>query len=235
MASNAAQLTTGLFTKMRNSAKKLLVKEEAIREAAKKATKNADELKHVDEMVNELRRMLNKTPEQMWKEFEYKHLMEIPPSKKPCFLAGTLVKTENGHLPIEQIKAGDKVFTYNLEKKQTEINTVTRVYENVTQKYLKINTQNSSIEATGQHRFWIPKQEKWLMANELKTGMYFIDSKQNLVEIRDLQIIESEEKTYNLEIENNHNYFVGQDEILTHNTNKVFKFSDETLYDFGFY
>lgn len=176
-----------------------------------------------------------KLAEKMWAEFTYEHLLKIPPTKKPCFLAGTLVKTENGHLPIEQIKVGDKVFTYNFEKKQTEINTVTHVYENVTQKYLKITTKNSCIEVTGQHRFWIPKQEKWLMANELKTGMHFLDTHKNLVEILTLEIIENTEKTYNLEIENNHNYFVGQDEILTHNTNKVFKFADETLYDFGFY
>lgn len=171
----------------------------------------------------------------MWAEFTYEHLMKIPPPKKPCFLAGTLVKTESGNIPIEQIKVGDKVFTYNFEKKQTELNTVTHVYENVTQKYLKITTKNSCIEATGQHRFWIPKQEKWLMANELKTGMHFLDTHKNLVEILTLEIIENTKKTYNLEIENNHNYFVGQDEILTHNTNKVFKFADETLYDFGFY
>lgn len=73
------------------------------------------------------------------------------------------------------------------------------------------------------------------MANELKTGMFFLNAQLNLVEILDVEIIESTEKTYNLEIDNNHNYFVGQDEILTHNTNKVFKFADETLYEFGFY
>lgn len=245
LLSLSGELTAAIKNGLRKSAKKLVKHENEIRKqldevviedgnSTRKLTET-DKTKFFEELKKVADNTINQTPEQMWKDFKYSDLMEIPPTKKPCFLAGTLVKTENGHLPIEQLKVGNKVYSYNLEKKQTEINTILRVYENVTQKYLKIKTQNSCIEATGQHRFWIPKQEKWLMANELKTGMHFLDTNKNLVEILNLEIIENIEKTYNLEIKNNHNYFVGQDEVLTHNTNKVFKFADDTLYDFGFY
>jgi len=37
------------------------------------------------------------------------------PCKSACFIAGTLVLTENGHKQIEDIEVGDKVWEYNEE------------------------------------------------------------------------------------------------------------------------
>src|SRR5690606_31213270 len=48
--------------------------------------------------------------QKMWDDFSYEELLKIPPVKKPCFLAGTVVKTEFGSFPIEDIAIGQKIY-----------------------------------------------------------------------------------------------------------------------------
>ncbi|WP_336947137.1 Hint domain-containing protein [Asaia sp. HN010] len=42
-----------------------------------------------------------------------------------CFLAGALIRTPNGAMPVERLKAGDEVCVWNPEKQKTEIRTLT--------------------------------------------------------------------------------------------------------------
>ncbi len=159
----------------------------------------------------------------MWKEFEYKHLSEIPPSKKPCFLAGTMVVTKNGLIKIEDIKTKDIVLTYNESNKNTEYCKVTFLHRNICIKYVKITTKNDVINATGRHLFYIPTVDKWIPARNLKKGMFFMNDKLQHTAIENIEIVDSKQKTYNLEVENNHNYFVSKDKILVHNAKRFAK------------
>lgn len=168
-------------------------------------------------------------------EFDYKDLLEIPPKKKPCFLAGTLVRTSKGLNSIENIAIGDEVYSYNFEKNQLELQLVSEVYSNVTEIYEHIKTENDIINATGQHLFWIPKEKAWIMANSLQVGMQFLSFDNKLVTIVSLEIIEKPEKTFNLEVENNHNYYVGVEGLLTHNETRVSKFASLETFEVEFY
>lgn len=151
----------------------------------------------------------------MWKEFEFDHLFETPP-KKPCFLAGTLVKTEKGFLPIEQIQTGDLVYAFNFERQIPELKSVTAVFVSNCDKYIEIQTPSDIIKATGGHRFWIPSKNKWIKARELVEGMFFQDFNGQNIEIVNLTIIDQIERTYNLEVEELQNYYVGKNQVLSH-------------------
>jgi phage terminase large subunit len=47
---------------------------------------------------------------------------------KGCFVAETLVNTPNGHKPIEQIKEGEIVYSWNVENKQLSVNKVLKTF-----------------------------------------------------------------------------------------------------------
>jgi hypothetical protein len=49
-----------------------------------------------------------------------------------CFIAGTLVLTEDGHKKIEDIKAGDKVWAYDEKTGKKELKEVTKLFRNET-------------------------------------------------------------------------------------------------------
>ncbi|WP_430613958.1 polymorphic toxin-type HINT domain-containing protein [Flavobacterium sp. JP2137] len=173
--------------------------------------------------------------QKMWDNFTYKDLLEVPPTKKPCFLAGTLVKTTTGKVAIEDVVPGQQVYAYNFALDKLEVRSVTEIYRNRTEVYICIQTQNGKIEATGKHQFWNPLEKKWIMANSLEVGMNLLDSKGQYIVIQSLEITASIVPTYDLEIEELHNYYVGEDEVLTHNKNRTSIFASTELINVEFY
>lgn len=228
-----------------------------IAKTAKEALGNDELSKGIDEIVAKTETEINnktQVPEQldeveikkqsskkikqaakMWDQFDYEDLLKIPPKKKPCFLEGTLVKTEKGLISIENISIGDKIYSYNFDTKQSDLQMVSEVYQNIAEIYLQIKTENDIIGVTGQHRFWIPVQKNWIMANGLQVGMEFLSFDNKLVTILSLEIISKTRKTFNLEVETHHNYFVGKDELLTHNATRPSKFASTEKFEFEFY
>lgn len=159
------------------------------------------------------------------------------PPKKPCFLAGTLVQTENGKIAIELIEKGTKVLAYNTKNEQTEYKTVLETFTNFTEKYVILTTeQDEVIKVTGAHLFYELTSKNWVAASNLSVGMHLMDDQKNSISIRSISVQKEPQPTYNLEVDDLHNYFVGTNQlILTHNANKKLKFTSEILYDFEFY
>ncbi|MBC8884050.1 Hint domain-containing protein [Flavobacterium piscinae] len=199
----------------------------------KKRKKEDFDEKPVNKALDDVEKL--KIAQKMWDEFEYKYLLEIPPSKKPCFLAGTMVKTEKGLVPIEDILVGQKVFAYNFEIKRTELKSVTQIFRNKAEKFVRVGIKDSFIEATGQHRFLLPEEKRWEMANGLKSGMKLLNSGGKIVIISSIGVLSEVVDTYNLEVEDHHNYFVGIDEVLTHNKTRTSIFANTDLIDVEFY
>ncbi|MGB5981097.1 MAG: Hint domain-containing protein [Nonlabens sp.] len=157
--------------------------------------------------------------------------------KKPCFLAGTLVHTIHGAKPIEEIKTGETVWCYNTEKGRMDQKQVTQTYRNRTKKYRVIRTEDGNeIKATGQHLFYVKSSNTWIKTYQLKTGMHLYDARQDqLVRITDLKLVEEEVPTYNLEVEDLHNYLVGSTGLLSHNANKRPSYKTTTTRGYSYY
>lgn len=139
----------------------------------------------------------------------------------PCFLAGTLVKTNTGKKEIEKLLVGDKVLSYNFEKQITEEKTVLNLYNNWTNIYYEIKTKNSVVLTTSKHLFWIDKNKRWISAKELIVGMNLKNTQNKLEDI--IEIVKTDNvnvPTYNFEVDENHNYFVGSFGLLVHNEGK---------------
>ncbi len=246
LLSLSGELTAAIKNGLRKGANKLIKHEDEIRKqldevviedgnSTRKLTET-DKTKFFEELKKVADNTINQTPEQMWKEYKYADLFPPPtPPKKPCFLAGTLVKTQSGLVAIETIKEGAKVLTYNFDTKKNEYQAVLQTFSNYAEKYLEIHTENEVLKVTGAHLFYLPKENKWIAASQLKLDMQLIDAHQNLVAIKKLDIIKKDVSTYNLEVAQNHNYYVGEEEILTHNDSKKLKFTNTELFDFEFY
>ncbi|MGV2804246.1 hypothetical protein GNF85_11280 [Clostridium perfringens] len=136
-----------------------------------------------------------------------------------CLLGNTLVRTENGLKEIREIKVGDLVLSKNEELGLTEYKKVTEMHKNSSYESCRIMTKNSIIEATTGHLFMI-KNKFWKAAIDIDNGDYIETANGTYEEIIEVNYIENKYpvKVYNLTIEDNHNYFVEKDEILTHNT-----------------
>lgn len=75
----------------------------------------------------------------------------------PCFVAGTMVRTENGIKPIENITIGEKVLTHNCRYK-----TVTQVMSRVVSSTMLVSAENCAekIECTAEHPFYVRQMQR---------------------------------------------------------------------------
>ena len=135
-----------------------------------------------------------------------------------CFVAGTLVTTEDGQEPIEEIEVGDKVLSEDETTGEVAVKTVTETYINETDELIHICVNGETISATPTHPFYVDKLG-WTLARSLRAGDVLVLSNGELVTVEWVQheILESPIKVYNFEVEDFHTYFVGENGIFVHN------------------
>ena len=135
-----------------------------------------------------------------------------------CFVAGTLVITEDGQKPIEEIEVGERVLSENELTGEVAIKTVTETYVNETDELIHIGVNGETISATPTHPFYVDKLG-WTLARSLRAGDILVLSNGELVTVEWVQheILESPIKVYNFEVEEFHTYFVGENGIFVHN------------------
>jgi hypothetical protein len=168
---------------------------------------------------------------------------------KSCFLAGTLISRyslEDEHyrelVPIENIRHGDKVWSYNLKTHHWEPRLVLETFRrNYVGDVVFVQFENEKIDTTGGHPFWVidgndlenrplcdclPCTEqnltpygRWVYARDLQIGDTIQSRVQESYCITDLTIETNETLVYNFLVDDLHNYAVGEYEILVHNTN----------------
>ena len=135
-----------------------------------------------------------------------------------CFIAGTLVLTENGNKPIEEIQAGDKVLAENPETGEQEYKEVVQVFENEANELVHLTVNGEEIVTTPKHPFYVP-QRGWISAIDLKAGDILVLSNGEYVIVEQVQheILETPVKIYNFEVHDFHTYYVGENSVLVHN------------------
>ena len=135
-----------------------------------------------------------------------------------CFVAGTLVTTEDGQEPIEEIEVGDKVLSEDETTGEVAVKTVTETYVNETDELIHIGVNGETISATPTHPFYVDKLG-WTLARSLRAGDILVLSNGELVTVEWVQheILESPIKVYNFEVQDFHTYFVGECGVLVHN------------------
>lgn len=135
-----------------------------------------------------------------------------------CFVAGTLISTPYGLIPIEQIKAGDTVFSFDEDTEIVSENTVEEVFVRETTELVNINVGSEAIRSTPDHPFYVPKKG-FTNAAELRAGDLLLSINGDYVIIEKIQreILESPITVYNFRVSNNHTYFVGTKQLGVHN------------------
>ena len=135
-----------------------------------------------------------------------------------CFVAGTLVETENGGIPIEEITAGMMVYAHNPDTGETELKEVVRVFRNEASELVHVYVNGEEIVCTNEHPFYSPVKG-WTAACQLRAGdrLVTLNGEYVIVEQVQHEILEAPVAVYNFEVEGFHTYFVGQTTILVHN------------------
>lgn len=140
--------------------------------------------------------------------------------KGGCFLGDTEIETPEGIKKIKDIKIGDKIISYDFNKKEKAVSYVKNTFEFKRNEYLIINNR---IKVTSEHPFY--SNGKWIAANSLKIGNYLFDGEKQ-IKIKSINKAIEDVSVYNLEVEKE-NYFA--EGILVHN--KAAKTIEQTFRD----
>lgn len=136
-----------------------------------------------------------------------------PPMPQDCLAAGTLVLTDRGELPIEQVRVGDLVLSQEITSGRIEFRSVLRTTLREPSPLVEIRVGDELIRCSEGHPFWVAG-EGWRQARELEAGMMLHGERRTLpiVEVRR----DGVEPTYNLIVDGFATYFVGAERLLGH-------------------
>ncbi len=161
----------------------------------------------------------NETQYQAYKPARYQRsaqVSSVPTYAQPtceCFVAGTPVVTQRGLKNIERVVAGDCVLSQNVRTGELAWKPVLRSTTRPPETTLKILSGDEVYCCTGGHLFWVSGQG-WSKASGIKPGDILHAAEEPVV----VTGIEAATlmPTFNLEVADNHVYFVGKNMVLTH-------------------
>ena len=134
-----------------------------------------------------------------------------------CFVKGTLVFGKDEFIPIENIKVGDTVYSYNIEKNKVELSKVINTLNRATEGVYEIAVGKEIINVTAEHPVYVIGKG-FTKVKDLKAGDVLKSSDGKMkVQISSIKKLSKTVTVYNIEVDGNHDYFVTSSSILVHN------------------
>ena len=133
-----------------------------------------------------------------------------------CFVEGTLITLNNYYyskLPIEEIKIGQRVLSFDIETGKKEESVVHNILQKKVTEIMQINTHNKTIKCTREHPFFVDGE--WVEAERLEVGDLLQLESGRKVKIKSVKHLNEEHIVYNISVYNNRNYYANG--ILVHN------------------
>ena len=142
-----------------------------------------------------------------------------------CVVAGTLIRTSRGNVPVEQVTTRDLIYTYDFEKGEYGWYNVESAWNKIQHKRYFIETEHGkSLECSDSHLLYHPDYKKnEIPVNKLNVGdiVYSVDDDDNVIEdpIRNIVIYDEDVRVYNFTIPEIHSYI--SNGIISHNASKA--------------
>ncbi len=132
-----------------------------------------------------------------------------------CFIPGTLVWTESGVVPIEQVQVGDRVFSQDPDTGELALKLVEQVTAGQAASNLaEVTIDGQTIYPTLGHVMWVNGQG-WRIAKRLNPGSH-VHGLTGAMVVDAVRWLPSPPVVHNLIVNDFHTYFVGQKGILVH-------------------
>ena len=152
-----------------------------------------------------------------------------------CFIAGTLVAVQDGHVPIEEIQVGDYVWAWDEDTGDVALKQVVETYVHETDQLIHLSVNGKEIICTPGHPFYSPVKG-WTEAVHLRAGdiLVLLYGQYVVVEWVQHELLESPVSVFNFQVADYHTYYVSDMDILTHNKcNNTGELSDSELRNYG--
>jgi len=157
-----------------------------------------------------------------------------------CFPVDTSISTKDGLKPIQDVRASDLVWAFDLIANEWKLRRVIETFQHEHEgNIVTVSAAGEEIESTGHHPWWVvrgdalgerPQPEhvpgnpadfrgegRWVDAIDLQVGDILLLRSGEQVPITRLAIRLAHETVYNFHVEELHCYAVGKGQVLVHN------------------
>jgi RHS repeat-associated protein len=142
-----------------------------------------------------------------------------------CFVAGTLVSTPNGLVPIDRLKVGDLVISKDARTGAVATKPIAGVIQKHNREIFRVTfdvaANNGRVHevtfGTTDDHPWRTSDNKWAKTADLKTGVRVQMESGQFASVKLVKDTHAVEPTYNIEVADFHTYFVGQERLWVHN------------------
>jgi hypothetical protein len=134
-----------------------------------------------------------------------------------CFPAKTPIYTIHGLKPIEAITVKDTVYSYDEAAQKYTLNKVKQTFKKTATQLVMLYALGGKLIAspTPEHPFFVKNTYK--PAKELVKGDTLLSKTNNFIVVDRVVTVDSVLDVYNFEVDEAHNYLVGEDAVLVHN------------------
>lgn len=133
------------------------------------------------------------------------------------FVAGTLIKTSSGYVPIEEITRNAEIICCD-EQGDIVTSIVSEVSLDTTEDVITIEVGASCISMDSEQKIFVQNPQSWIAAQDIHEHDILWDGKP----VRSVSLKKERQITYSLSVEQYHNFFVSEEDILVHNFIMIF-------------
>lgn len=133
-----------------------------------------------------------------------------------CFIAGTLVWTPTGSVPIETIREGQEVLAYTSDHTIIPAR-VRATHFHLNHQILTLKYWGGQLGTTPNHWFYLDDDDAFEYAAKLWIDAGLLDRNLRIRPVEELQYEANQADVYNLQVERHHTYLVGLHGIVVHN------------------
>ncbi len=164
--------------------------------------------------------VLNLTAERVFAAAATEARAVLGAGRAGCFVAGTLVLTEHGPKPIEEVQQGELVWAFNVETGNLALSPVLQTFVRERIRTLDVVVRladgtEETLRTTEEHPFWT--ERGWSPAGALKQSDWLQSHNSVGVRVEEVALSNELETVFNLEVDGAHTYFVGSTGVLVHN------------------
>ncbi|MGB6228967.1 MAG: polymorphic toxin-type HINT domain-containing protein, partial [Litorimonas sp.] len=156
---------------------------------------------------------------------------------KGCFVAGTLVDTEDGLRPIETLEVGDLVWAKDDVTGDVALKPITHLIRPGARPIFELTTVAaepalvasanslapfsgkttvSTFHVTDDHPWWV-EDKGWLRTDQIASGMMLTSRDGQSLKVAEITRTDRVEEAFNFTVADYHTYFVGEAKVWVHN------------------
>jgi len=144
----------------------------------------------------------------------------VPVSSAGCVREGTIIRTERGDIPVEEVLMSDKVYGYQIDDDELNFFELVDIFSFITPSWCRIKTNSGKeLECSVSHNFVKRGNEtNKITASDINIGSEILineDGQLVVDTVAEIEIIEEPVKVWNFTVDKAHTYF--SNGMLSHN------------------